>query len=120
MKKFLIALAVVGIMGTSSLMADEDGHEERTRNNHHHHHHRGFAFSYYTPLDVLGGIGNYAVGVTTRVGGGVCDIVTAPFTTAPVMGPPRSYLYHPPRIQYTGPSIHRFYPPNGRWHWHRH
>lgn len=127
MKKFLVLASLVCVMGVNPIMADDDheqprrgedgSHEDGVR---HHHHHRGLAFSYYSPGDVLGGIGGYAVGVTTRIGRGALEVVAAPFTTAPVMGPPRSYMYYPPRIQYTGPSIRRFYPPNGRWHWHRH
>ena len=130
MKKFLIAIAAVGFMSLP-VMADErprrerdnDRDENNRRDDNHRHRHgrsRGFAFNYYSPGDVFGGIGNYGVGVSARVGRGVLDIVAAPFATAPVMGPPRTYMYHPSTIEYTRPFIHRIYPRRRHRHWHRH
>lgn len=126
MKKFLIAIAAVGFM-ILPVMADErprrerdNDREDNNRRDHRHRHGRGFAFSYYRPTQVLGGVGNYGVGVSARIGGGVLDIVTAPFVTAPVMGPPRTYMYHPSTIEYTRPFIHRIYPRRRHRHWHRH
>ena len=118
-----IAIAAIGFMSLP-VMADERPRRDRDddhRDSHHHHHRhgRGFAFSYYSPRAVLGGIGNYGVGVSARIGGGVLDIVTAPFVTAPVMGPPRTYMYHPSTIEYTRPFIHRIYPRRRHWHWQR-
>jgi len=126
MKKFLIAIAAVGFM-ILPVMADErprrerdNDREDNNRRDHRHRHGRGFAFSYYSPGDVFGGIGNYAVGVTARVGRGTFEVVSAPFTTAPIMGPPRSYMYYPSRVEYTAPAIRRIYPRRRHWHWHRH
>ncbi len=122
MKNFLIAVAVVCIMGASPLMADDDGHKKRDHgkrvhndrhhHRHHHHRHRGFGFNYYTPGDMLGGIGNYAVGVTARIGNGVYGIAAAPFTTGLMMPAPRRYVFHAPRIEYRRHHRH--------WHFHRH
>jgi len=124
MKKFLVLAGIVCMMGASPIMADERPRRERDddhRDRHHHRHHRhgrGFAFNYYSPGDVFGGIGNYAVGVSARIGRGTFEVVSAPFTTAPIMGPPRSYMYYPSRVEYTAPAIRRIYP--RRHHWHRH
>tara|TARA_R110000744_G_C18964757_1_gene517355 strand:- start:9 stop:389 length:381 start_codon:yes stop_codon:yes gene_type:complete len=126
MKKFLIVVAAIAAIGFMSppVMADERPRRERDddhRDLHHHHRHgRGFAFSYYRPTQVLGGIGNYAVGVSARIGRGTFEVVSAPFTTAPIMGPPRSYMYSPSRVEYTAPAIRRIYPRRRHWHWHRH
>ena len=130
MKKFLIAIAAIGFMSLP-VMADErprrerdDNREENNRrdDNHRHRHgrSRGFAFNYYRPSQVFGGIGNYGVGVSARIGGGVLDIVTAPFVTAPVMGPPQTYMYYPSTIEYTRPFVRRVYPRRRHRHWHRH
>ena len=125
MKKFLIVVALMCVVGSSSLMADEPRRERRENAEcaegcvpRRSRGRRGFAFNYYRPSQVFGGIGNYGVGVSARIGGGVLDIVTAPFVTAPVMGPPRSYMYYPSTIEYTRPFIRRVYP--RRRHWHRH
>jgi len=123
MKKFLIAVALMCVISSGSLMADENEQPRRERNdrvNHHHHHHhhrRGFTFSYHRPRDIFGGIGSYAVGVTARVGRGACEIVAAPFTTVPVMAPPRTYVYYPSRIDYTPPAVRRIYPRRFHLHW---
>jgi len=131
MKKFLIAIAITCGFGCSSLLAheDEQPRRERGENNeradrkhrhrHHRHHHprRGFAFSYYGPADVCGGIGSYSLGVGARVGNGVVDIFAAPFTTVPVLPPPRTYIYYPPRIRCSPPVIERIYPRRRYWRW---
>ena len=127
MKKFLVAVALMCVISSSPLMADEN---ERLRcectdqcecndsvNHYHYHHRRGFTFRYHSPRDIFGGIGSYAVGVTARVGRGACEIVAAPFTTVPVMAPPRTYVYYPSRIDYTPPAVRRIYPRRFHWHW---
>ena len=128
MKKFLIAIAAIGFM-TLPVMADDHVAPRRERNRDGEcaeqrprprpRGRRGFAFNYYRPSQVFGGIGNYGVGVSARIGGGMLDIVTAPFVTAPVMGPPQTYIYHPSTIEYTPPIVRRIYPRRHR-RWHRH
>ena len=125
MKKFLIAIAVVCGLGCSSLLAHEDEQPRRERNRDGEcveqrprpRGRRGFAFNYYRPSQVFGGIGSYGVGVSARIGGGVFDIVTAPFVTAPVVGPPETYIYYPPRIRYSPPVVERIYPRRRYWCW---
>ena len=131
MKKFLIAIAAVGFMslpvmadhhGKHKVESDDNRGENNRRDDNRRHRHgrgRGFAFNYYRPSQVFGGIGNYGVGVSARIGGGILDIATAPFVTAPVMGPPQTYIYHPSTIQYTPPLVRRIYPRRHRG-WHRH
>ena len=129
MKKFLIAIAAIGFM-TLPVMADDHVEPRRERNRDGEcaerqprprprpRGRRGFAFNYYRPSQVFGGIGSYGVGVSARIGGGVFDIVTAPFVTAPVVGPPEAYIYYPPTIEYRSPFIRRFGPRRHRgWRW---
>ena len=127
MKKFLIAIAAIGFM-TLPVMADDHVEPRRERNRDgecaerqprpRSRGRRGFAFNYYRPSQVFGGIGSYGVGVSARIGGGVFDIVTAPFVTAPVVGPPEAYIYYPPTIEYRSPFIRRFGPRRHRgWRW---
>ena len=134
MKKFLIAIAAIGFMSLP-VMADnhveprrERGQEgeraerpaqpqPRSRPRSRPRGRRGFAFNYYRPSQVFGGIGSYGVGVSARIGGGVFDIVTAPFVTAPVVGPPETYIYYPPTIEYRSPFIRRFGPRRRHWRW---
>ena len=134
MKKFLIAIAAIGFINLPVMADDhEEPRSERRQNPERRENtecaegcaprrsrgRRGFTFNYYRPSQVFGGIGNYGVGVSARIGGGMLDIVTAPFVTAPVMGPPQTYIYHPSTIQYTPPLVRRIYPRRHRG-WHRH
>ena len=126
MKKFLIAIAAIGFMSLP-VMADDHVEPRRERNRDGEcaerrprswpRGRRGFAFNYYRPSQVFGGIGSYGVGVSARIGGGVFDIVTAPFVTAPVVGPPDTYIYYPPTIEYRSPFIRRFGPRRRHWRW---
>ena len=126
MKKFFIAIAAIGFMSLP-VMADDHVEPRRERNRDGEcaerrprsrpRGRRGFAFNYYRPSQVFGGIGSYGVGVSARIGGGVFDIVTAPFVTAPVVGPPDTYIYYPPTIEYRSPFIRRFGPRRRHWRW---
>ena len=126
MKKFFIAIATIGFISLP-VMADDHIEPRRERNRDGEcveqrprprpRGRRGFAFNYYRPSQVFGGIGSYGVGVSARIGGGVFDIVTAPFVTAPVVGPPETYIYYPPRIRYSPPVVERIYPRRRYWCW---
>ena len=115
MKKLFVVAAVLVALSSGSAVA---GHRHNDGDCCTAPARRGYAYSYYTPGDFFTGSVSYVAGVTNRVGRGLCEIVSAPFTTVPVMPAPRTYVYYPPKVEfeYTPPVVERIYPPRGYWY----